>query len=501
MSYRGTIMKILLINPPQTFFPGSDIPSANLPLGLMYIAAVLDEAGYRPEILDAFVADQPFRKIGDVTEVGMPYEKIKEEILKRKPDIVGITNPFTCQVEHAIKVADIIKEVNHSILTVVGGPHVTVLPAEFLKEAKNVDIVAIGEGEHTMLDIVRVYEGKKNIDDVTGIAHRMNGTIKLNSPRPFNENLDELPYPAYHLVDMEQYLSPKTIEYRSFQSRALSMITSRGCPFNCSFCSVHLHMGKTFRAHSVGYVIDHIEYVVKKYRVKTIYFEDDNLTFDIKRFEAICDKIIEKDIKFQWETPNGVRADYLTLDLLKKMKKTGCQSVFVGIESGDQYVLDNIIGKSLKLKNVIKFAEMCKKIGLKTGAFYIIGFPGETKKTMTETVKFALMMKRKYDVGMHLLFATPSYGTRLYEECKKKGYIRGSLTPRAFAEVRQNWGLPLIETENFTAMDVKEITSWAIKEYRKLSLINYIKYPRKTVKTALNQPNLVGKFIKSLRSP
>jgi anaerobic magnesium-protoporphyrin IX monomethyl ester cyclase len=301
-------------------------------------------------------------------------------------------------------------------------------------------------------------------------------------------------------LDMEQYLSPKMIEYRSFQSRALSMITSRGCPFNCSFCSVHLHMGKTFRAHSVDYVVDHIEHLVNKYRVKTIYFEDDNLTFDIKRFEAICDKIIEKDIKFQWETPNGVRADYLTLELLKKMKKTGCQSVFVGIESGDQYVLDNIIGKSLKLKNVIKFAEMCKKIGLKTGAFYIIGFPGETKETMRNTVKFALMMKRKYDVGMHLLFATPSYGTRLYAECKEKGYIRGSLTPRAFAEVRQNWGLPLIETENFTAMDVKEIASWAIKENRKISIINYIRYPRKTLKTALNQPNLVGKFIKNLQS-
>jgi anaerobic magnesium-protoporphyrin IX monomethyl ester cyclase len=500
MMNRGTIMKILLINPPQTFFPGSDLPSANLPLGLLYIAAVLDEAGYKPEILDTFVADLPFRKIGDVTEVGMPYEKIKEEILKRKPDIVGIANPFTCQVDHAIKVADIVKEVDPNILTVVGGPHVTVVPVEFLKDTKNVDIVAIGEGEQTMLDIVRFYDGKKKIDDVMGIAHRMNGTVTLNSPRPFNENLDELPYPAYHLVDMEQYLSPKTIEYRSFQSRALSMITSRGCPFNCSFCSVHLHMGKTFRAHSVDYVIDHIEYVVKKYRIKTIYFEDDNLTFDIKRFEAICDKIIEKDIKFQWETPNGVRADYLTLDLLKKMKKTGCQSVFVGIESGDQHVLDNIIGKSLKLKNVIKFAEMCKKIGLKTGAFYIIGFPGETKKTMRKTAMFALMMKRKYDVGMHLLFATPSYGTRLYEECKKKGYIRGSLMPRAFAEVRQNWGLPLIETENFTAMDVKEIASWAIKEYRKLSLINYIRYPMKTIRTALSQPNLVGKFIKSLRS-
>jgi len=493
-------MKILLINPPQTFFPGSDPPAANLPLGLLYIAAVLDEAGYKTEILDAIMTDSPFRKKGDTTEVGLSYERIKEEIQNRKPDIVGITNPFTSQVEHAVKVADIVKEVDPSILTVVGGPHVTVVPTEFLEDAKNVDIAAIGEGEYTMMDIVRFFEGKKKIDDVQGIAHRIDGKVVLNSPRPFNKNLDELPYPAYHLVDMEQYLSPKMIEYRSFQSRALSMITSRGCPFNCSFCSVHLHMGKTFRAHSVDYVVDHIEHVVKKYRVKTIYFEDDNLTFDIKRFEAICDKIIEKDIKFQWETPNGVRADYLTLDLLKKMKKTGCQSVFVGIESGDQYVLDNIIGKSLKLTNVIKFAEMCKKIGLKTGAFYIIGFPGETKETMLNTVKFALMLKRKYDVGMHLLFATPSYGTRLYEECTKKGYIRGSLTPRAFAEVRQNWGLPLIETENFTAMDVKEIALWAIKEYRKISIINYIRYPRKTLKTALNQPNLVGKFIKNLQS-
>jgi radical SAM superfamily enzyme YgiQ (UPF0313 family) len=430
----------------------------------------------------------------------MPYGKIKEEIQRRKPDIVGIANPFTCQVEHAVRVADIAKEVDPNILTVVGGPHVTVVPVDFLEEAKNVDIAVIGEGEHTMLDLAKFFEGKKKIDDVQGIAHRRDEKVVLNSPRPFNKNLDELPYPAYHLVDMEQYLNPKLIGYRSFQGRALSMITSRGCPFNCSFCSVHLHMGKTFRAHSADYVVGHIEHVVNKYHVKTIYFEDDNLTFDIKRFEAICDKVIEKGIKFQWETPNGIRADYLTLNLLKKMKKSGCQSVFVGIESGDQYVLDNIIGKSLKLKNVIKFAEMAKKIGLKTGAFYVIGFPGETKENMKNTIDFALMLKRKYDVGMHLLFATPSYGTRLYEECKKKGYIRKELTPRAFAEVRQNWGLPLIETEDFTAMDVKEIASRAMKDYQKLSILNYIKHPKKTLKTALNQPNLVGKFIKSLQS-
>ena len=493
-------MKILLINPPQTFFPGSDIPAANLPLGLLYVAAVLDEAGYKTEILDAFVTDLSFRKLGDATEVGMSYERIKEEIIRRKPDVVGIANPFTSQVEHAIKVAEIVKEINSKIFTVVGGPHVTVVPIEFLEETSNVDMVVIGEGEYTMLDIIRFLEGTKKIEEIQGIAYRKDTKVVLNSPRPFIKDLDKLPYPAYHLVDMEQYLNPTQIEYRSFQSRALSMITSRGCPFNCNFCSVHLHMGKEFRAHSVDHVVNHIEYLVKKYRVKTIYFEDDNLTFDIKRFEAICDKIIERNIKFQWETPNGVRADYLTLDLLKKMKKTGCQSVFVGVESGDQTVLDNIIGKSLRLKNVIKFAEMSKKIGLRTAGFYIIGFPGETKKTMMNTVDFALMLKRKYDVGMHLLFATPSFGTRLYEECERNGYIRGNLTPRAFAEVRQNWGLPLIETENFTAKEVQEIALRAMKEYKMLSIINYIKNPKKTLKTALNQPNLIGKFIKNLQS-
>jgi len=480
-------MKVLLINPPQTFYPGSDPPAGNLPLGLMYIGAVLDKAGHKVEILDAFMTGSAFRKIGDTIIVGMPYEGIKEEIRRRKPGIVGIANPFTCQVEHAIRVGNIVKDVDPSILTVVGGPHVPAVPVEFMEEAKNIDIAVIGEGEYTMLDIARFLEGTKKISDVQGIVYRKNGAITQNSPRPFIKNLDELPYPAYHLVDMEQYLNPKKIEYRSFKDRAISMITSRGCPFNCSFCSVH-------------HVINHIEYVVNKYGVKTIFFEDDNLTFDLKRFEAICDKIIEKGIKFSWETPNGIRADFLTLSLLKKMKKSGCQSVFFGIESGDQHVLDNIIGKNLNLKAVVKVAKMCKDIGLKTAAFYVIGFPGEKKEHMLKTVEFALRLKRDFDVGMLLHVATPSLGTRLYKECKEKGYIQENLTSRAFAEVRQTWGMPIIRTEDFAPIEVREIAAMAVKRYKRLSLLNYFKSPWKTLKTALNQPKIVLKFIQNLQS-
>jgi anaerobic magnesium-protoporphyrin IX monomethyl ester cyclase len=492
-------MKVLLVNPPQLFYPGSDPPAGNLPLGLMYVASLLETTGYKAEILDAFMTDSSFLKIDDTIQVGMPYGKIREEIRRKEPDIVGIASPFTCQAENAIRVGNIVKEIDPSILTVIGGPHVSAVPIEFLKEATNIDIAVISEGEYTMLDIAKFYEGRKKITDVQGIAYRKNnGAIKQNALRSFIQDLDELPYPAYHLVDMEQYLDPKKIEYRSFKDRAISMITSRGCPFNCNFCSVHLHMGKVFRAHSVDYVINHIEYVVNRFRIKTIFFEDDNLTFDLKRFEAICDKIIERDIKFNWETPNGVRADFLTLSLLKKMKQSGCQSVFFGIESGDQCILDNIINKSLNLKKVINVAKICKEIGLKTAAFYIIGFPGEKRENMLKTVELALRLKRDYDVGMLLHVATPSLGTRLHQECTEKGYIEEKLTSRSFAEVRQTSGVPLIKTEDFTPLEVKDIASMAVRRYKKLSLINYFKSPGETLKTALNQPKIVLKFIQNL---
>jgi magnesium-protoporphyrin IX monomethyl ester (oxidative) cyclase len=476
-------MKILLINPPQTFYEKSNSVEGNLPLGLLYVAGVLERAGYSVSVLDAFFADSACRTVSEgVVEVGMTYEDIKFEIEKRKPDIVGISNPFSTQIDHAKRVADLVKEVDSGIFTVVGGPHVSVVPKAFLEQTLSVDAVVMGEGEYTMLDLARAFEGKKALSEVEGIAYRHNGTVTVNHPRQFLKNLDELPYPAYHLVNMTAYLNPNKIKYRSLKPKSLPIITSRGCPYNCSFCSIHLHMGKTFRAHSPEYVADHIQFVMEKYGVKNVFFEDDNLTFDMKRMDAICDKILERKLRFQWETPNGVRADRISFVLLKKMKKTGCRSIVFGVESGDQWVSDNIVHKDLKLEDIVCAAKMCQHLRLKCSMFFIIGFPGETKKSMMQTADFALKLKKDYDVGMRLFVATPLFGTKLYDECVEKGCLKHDLTSRALAEVRQASGKPLIETKDFSVEDVKGISAYALQKYKKLALIKTIKNPAKLFK-------------------
>lgn len=189
-------MKILLINPPQTFFPGSLKVTAGLPLGIMYIAAMLDKEGYKVEILDTLTVDSPRRREGDTIQYGMSWEEIRWAIISSKPDIVGITNPSTTQLDNAIRISQIVKEIDPQIPTIVGGPHVSACPAEFLKEVEAVDVAVIGEGEYTMLEIVKHYEGVKSMDGMDGIVYRKDGEVILNPRREFIRGLDQLPFPS-----------------------------------------------------------------------------------------------------------------------------------------------------------------------------------------------------------------------------------------------------------------------------------------------------------------
>lgn len=475
-------MKILLLNPPQTCFPGSSGVTAGLPLGIMYIAAVLEQEGYDVEILDALIADSPPFREGDATQYGMSWEKIRGEITQRKPDMVGISCPFTTQIDNTIKVSEIVKDIDPGILTIVGGPHTSVRATEFLENAQNVDVAVIGEGEYTMVEIARYFEGKRNLREIQGIAYRKGVDIVSNPKTTFIRNIDELPFPAYHLVDMESYLNPKRIRYRGAQYlrlKGISMITSRGCVYNCVFCSIHLHMGKIWRAHSEEYVTNHIEYVVNNYGVELIHFEDDNLTLNTKRFEGILDRVMGKEIRFSWDVPNGIRADRLSKDLLSKMKKAGCVELTIGVESGDQFILDNVIDKHLRLEDVIELAIMCRQLKIPLAAFYVVGFPGETQGNIQQTIDFALMLKKEYDVYMCIMVATPLYGTRLYEICKDKGYFSRELTPRAFSEGTLGGGAGLIKTEDFAPDEIKKLVLNAISVHARISILRYFRNPKR----------------------
>ncbi|MDP2946751.1 MAG: radical SAM protein [Nanoarchaeota archaeon] len=461
-------MKILLINPPRTYFRGSKGPRVGLPLGLLYLAGVLEKNGYSPKIFDCLVVptSKIFKKDDKIIH-GIPDNDILEFIKKEKPNVVGITNPFTAQLDNAIHIADLTKSIDKEIITVIGGPYASVRGRELLENEKNIDIVVKMEGEYTFLDLIKKIDKKLPIDDIGNILYRdKKNNIIENKCGEFIKNLDELPLPAYHLIDMDRYFSffKRGIGARtSIYNRSISMITSRGCPYNCIFCSIHLHMGNFFRAHSSDYVIRYIKYVVEKYRIKHISFEDDNFTLDTERCKKIILGIIENQIKITWDTPNGIRADRIDEELVELMKRSGCVELIFGIESGSQRVLDEIIDKKLKLENVINAIKLCQKYRIKTKAFFVIGFPGETKEDILKTKNFSLELYKKYKIESGLLIATPLFGTRLYRVCKSKGYLIKEPDPRMLSIATQADGHGLIKTEEFDPAYLKKVAMDAVR--------------------------------------
>ena len=444
-------MKILLLNPPSThptFFNPSDI-EPHYPLGLLYIAAVLEDEGFDVQILDA-VTLGPQTHVSATSEhihFGASWQQIEYELSRLKPDIVGITNPYVTQFNNAIVASEICKKVNPKTITVVGGPHASARPQDFFEMTTSVDIVTMGEGEYIMPQIVSYVEGKAHLADIEGIVYRQNGTLQANRWRPFVEDLDQLPFPAYNLIDNERYLSG--------MNRPLPLITSRGCPFDCTFCTVHLHMGRRWRAHSPKYVLDHLAYSASTLKIKNISFIDDNLSLDPQRFDQILDGIISRNLGITWDTPNGVRSDTLDRQLVLKAKDSGCVCFMTGVESGDQEILDNVVRKSLDLSKVIEFSRACQEMSIDMGAFFIIGFPGESRANIERTLNFARMLNREFTVMPMIGIATPYYGTELYQLSKAQNYLLGEPTPENIVATADP-GQGLIQTSDFTRGDLRK---------------------------------------------
>jgi magnesium-protoporphyrin IX monomethyl ester (oxidative) cyclase len=477
-------MRICLVNPPQVIPIEWGDPFIFQPLGLGYIAAVLEKQ-HKVKIIDARAEGwKNVKKLGDRYYLGINYDDIGKEIKAFSPDVVGITVPFSVIAQSAFKVASVVKDIDRDIITTLGGPHPTVRPIE-CASLPYVDFVVIGEGENTIVELTNALEnGNLKLMNIKGIAHKAGGKIVITNPRPFIEDLDSIPFPARHLLPMDIYFEAAKrglVAHTSGRRKEpwASMITSRGCPYQCTFCSVHLCMGRKYRVRSPENVLEEIDLLIRKYKIRHIDFEDDNLTLDKGRMHQICDLIIQNGYDIELYTPNGVRADRLDEDLLRKMQRAGIKELCIGVESGVQRVVNDIIKKRLDLKKVEEVVRICKRLDIRVWCFFIIGMIGETKEDIKATLRCARKLK-KFGANPFFSIATPYYGTELYQQAKELGYIREPLNDESLSPAN-----PLIETPEFTVDELREFYERAKAMSltpSRANIIKALKHPKKAIR-------------------
>ncbi|MCJ7559081.1 B12-binding domain-containing radical SAM protein [Candidatus Bathyarchaeota archaeon] len=482
------ILRVCLINPPRIQPKAWGKPNVFPPIGLAYVAAVLERA-HEVCIIDA--PTEGWRNLEEVDgtkyRVGLSNEQMADRIKRWSPDVVGIEIPFSGWSRTAFEVASIVKRVNKDIVTVLDGQHPSARPKECLANS-DVDFVVIGEPESTMFELVGALErGTRDLKKIRGIAFVKNGKPVIAPARPVIEDLDSLPFPARHLLPMKTYYDAvKENPLRGEIRKPWTMvITSRGCPYNCVFCTHCIVWGKKWRGRSPENVVDELEHVIKTYHLKQIDFFDDNMTLDKERMENICDLIVERRLRVEWFTPSGVRADTLDEKLLAKMKRSGCKKIRVAPESGVQRVVDQIIKKNLDLKSVERAVVLCKKVGIKVGCFFVIGLIGETKEDIEETIKFAYKLRQLGADSFIFSIATPIYGTELYEQAKRGGFLRDGFCDEALAAAE-----PLIETPEWNAEELRELcarSNLVNPTFTRDKVLRAIRNPRKAIKVLLGQ--------------
>jgi radical SAM superfamily enzyme YgiQ (UPF0313 family) len=426
-------MKVLFVVPSSV----GDYFSAQVPhTGIAYISAVLKQNKIETKIVDM--------------RLGYTNEETLKIIDDFRPDFVGIT-VYSFGFDRSKETINIIKEHSSDYKVVIGGPHVSALSTQSLTDTK-ADFAAFSEGEYVMLELCQGIDP----NEITGLIWRDGENIVMNQNRPFNADLDSLPFPDYESFELEKYLG--------FQEKHLSLVTSRGCPYQCVFCAVRLSMGYKFRPRTPENVVEEIE---QRYRKgwRSFQIDDDNFTLDMERAEKICDMIIEKGLDIKWRCDNGVRADRLTRELLEKMKKAGCTYISFGVEGGNDRMLA-AMRKGEKIETIIKSIKLAKEAGLGVGATFIIGTPEQTYKDFLDS----LMIAKNLPVD-HVSFynMVPYPGTEMYKWAEEHG--RFIMDKETFLYKVAHWrNKPIFDTPEFPEEERMKAYAIAHSLYRKKAL-------------------------------
>jgi anaerobic magnesium-protoporphyrin IX monomethyl ester cyclase len=397
---RGEELQVILLMttaPPleSPWILGRKLP----PLGLAYVAGALEKANFPVEILDNYLLKRPI-------------DYIKHEIKRLAPEIVGITCG-SVTYQRCIETAKAVKEVLPSCKVVVGGWHPSYMPDSMLQHPE-IDYVVMGEGERAIVELANsITKGEDNstIAKIPGLACRQGETITKNAPK-FIENLDEVPFPARHLLPMHLYA--REMEFLGVKPID-TMNVIRGCPYNCAFCETKRLWGSKCRAFSPPRVVEELDHLVSNYGTKGIYFVGDNFTIQKKRTIELCREIRKCDLDLEWVC--DTRVDLISRDLLKEMKDAGCRTIWFGVESGSPRILRKL-NKGITLHQVVQAFKLCREEGIQISCSVMLGIPGETVNDMKATFNFAKKLDPDW-CQFNIFIAYPS--SALYDEIMTNG--------------------------------------------------------------------------------
>ncbi len=426
-------MRVLLIYPNW-----KDPLYATLPIGLASIAAVLLKNGYEVKALDSSAYD-------------LKISQIEEYIKEYQPDLIGMS-VMTPLIKQALRISKIAKDVSKAKIA-IGGVHPSICPEEVISD-ENVDYAVMGEGEQVFLGLCNALKESQSLQGIKGLVYKDKGKIINNGPAELIGNLDELPFPAVYLFPLKKYR-----QSIGESSNFMTMMTSRGCPFTCTYCvnSCNVLFGKKYRAMSAERIIEEINYYISAYQTKEIVFYDDNFTFDTKRVARLCDLIIQNNLKFKWKCSS--RIESINLELLKKMKKAGCYLIAYGVESGNEELLRSV-KRFTNLGRVKDVFRQTHAQGIKTLAYFMMGFPDETKETIKKTIELAIKLDPNY---IQFAIINPYPHTEIFEDYKKNNLL-----------VTKDWSkyiyageltTPVIRTKALTAEELQKEYKNAIRRF------------------------------------
>lgn len=456
------MIKCLLMIPVVKDYHLSKSP----PLGIAYIASSLEKNGIKVKIIDSPTLD-------------LDHEEVKKQVGQFKPDFLGISvtmQSYKSACQHLKEFKNILPECKF----IFGGPIVTFESEKIIKDCRELDFCIRGEGEKTMIELIKAVIAKKPLKNVLGLTWKHKGKIIMNKDRPLIAELDSLPSPAFHLLPMEKYRGTADLGGgRPFAT----VIATRGCVFHCRFCAATI-MWKGQRRRSVTSVLDEIEDLVEKFNIRYLHFPDDLLLAKKDYALEFCQGLIKRELnKIKWSC-NG-RVNLMDQELLQNLKKAGCVCVFYGIESGNQKILDTI-DKKVTLFQIKKAVKLTHKNGLLVSGSLLVGYLGETKKTIEQTASFAIKLDLDF-ASFHIVVPYP--GTDLYNQCKRENLLLSDKWEDYLLDVYGEPHQSVIKLKHLTPQELSKLYVWANNKFtnRPSYIFKIIRFhPKLFLETAFN---------------